>query len=89
MKKAPQAQAWRLSGKTFRPHTFTELQLEDSSNGFKNVSNVNPYYVIGISLHSFTSSMAPRVRSPFSQRHDPHGRVAHLLEEAVEERSTP
>ena len=43
MKKAPQAQAWRLSGKTFRPHTFTELQLEDSSNGFKNVSVVNPF----------------------------------------------
>lgn len=42
MKKAPQAQAWRLSGKTFRPHTFTELQLEDSSNGFNNGSVVNP-----------------------------------------------
>ena len=42
MKKAPQAQAWRLSGKTFRPHTFTELQLEESSNGFKNVSFVDP-----------------------------------------------
>lgn len=42
MKKAPQAQAWRLSGKTFRPHTFTELQLEDSLNGFKTVSFVYP-----------------------------------------------
>jgi hypothetical protein len=53
MKKAPQAQAWRLSGKTFRPHTFTELQLEDSSNGFKNGSFADPSHEHGeVSLNT-------------------------------------